>query len=107
MSQIITEVTAFNAERMLEIEQTTVVSGEVKPDGTLTLKTRAGVELDAGEVIGPQGDRGVQGIPGITTVPHGDNGAAARPVSAIVHWVGKAFPQNSIATDFWTKLNVT
>lgn len=50
-------VTGFTAERMLEIENSTVVDGEIVGDN-LILKRRDGGEIDAGVV------RGEQGIPG-------------------------------------------
>lgn len=50
-----TAVDIFKASRMLEIENTTVVSGLVDPNGHLLLSTRVGEEIDAGNVIGPQG----------------------------------------------------
>jgi microcystin-dependent protein len=50
-----TAVDIFKASRMLEIENTTVVSGLVDPSGHLLLSTRAGEEIDAGDVIGPIG----------------------------------------------------
>lgn len=52
-------VTSFTSERMLEIENTTVVDGEVNPgDGHLILITREGTQIDAGSVIGPVGPPG-------------------------------------------------
>lgn len=73
------KVTSFTAERSLQIEQTTVVDGEVV-GGELILKTRGGTDINAGSVIGPQGIPGPQG-PGpiigeirmtiLTTVPTG------------------------------------
>jgi Chaperone of endosialidase len=50
-------VTSFTAERMLEIENTTVVDGEVQGDN-LILVTREGTLIDAGSVRGPQGTPG-------------------------------------------------
>lgn len=69
-------VTAFTAERMLTIENTTVVDGDIVGDN-LILKTREGTSIDAGSVRGPQG---VQGPPGPTLPPgsvHMFAGAAA------------------------------
>jgi len=51
------EVTGFTAERMRTIENETVVDGEVRGDN-LILLTRAGVEIDAGNVRGPVGPQG-------------------------------------------------
>jgi microcystin-dependent protein len=53
-------VTGFTAARMLEIENTTVVDGNVVGNN-LILQTREGTTIDAGNVRGPQG---IQGIPG-------------------------------------------
>ena len=50
-------VTSFTAERMLEIENTTIVDGEVQGDN-LILLTREGTEIDAGSVRGPVGPVG-------------------------------------------------
>lgn len=46
-------VQVFTAERMLEIENTTVVSGSVNEDGDLILITRDGTEINAGYVQAP------------------------------------------------------
>jgi hypothetical protein len=56
-------VTAFTAERSKQIEDTTVVSGEVQGDN-LVLHQRNGTPINAGNVRGPKGDKGVQGDPG-------------------------------------------
>jgi hypothetical protein len=60
-------VTGFTAERMLVIENETVVDGEVRGDN-LFLMTREGVEIDAGNVRGPKGDTGATGAPGAGNV---------------------------------------
>lgn len=49
-------VTGFTAERMLEIENETVVSGLVDVNGDLLLYTREGTEINAGYVKGDPGD---------------------------------------------------
>lgn len=49
-------VTGFTAERMLEIENETVVSGLVDVNGDLLLYTREGTEINAGHVKGDPGD---------------------------------------------------
>ena len=53
-------VTGFTAERMLVIENKTVVDGEVT-NGNLILVTKDGTQIDAGSVIGPQGEVGPPG----------------------------------------------
>ena len=55
-------VTGFTAERMLNIENSTVVDGEVQGDN-LVLLTRDGTPIDAGNVRGPKGDTGAIGEP--------------------------------------------
>ena len=57
-------VTGFTAERMLTIENETVVDGEVR-DTNLFLIRRDGVEIDAGWVKGAPGGMGPQGPPGV------------------------------------------
>ena len=53
-------VTGFTAERMLQIEKTTVVDGDVVGDN-LILLTREGTQINAGNVRGPQGAVGPAG----------------------------------------------
>lgn len=63
-------VVVYDKERMQEIEDTTVTGGSVNGMGNLILVTRAGSQIDAGNVKGDQGDQGIQGnagIPGGTT----------------------------------------
>lgn len=55
-----TVVTGFTSARMLEIENTTIVDGEVV-DGDLILKQRDDTEINAGSVIGPTGPEGPPG----------------------------------------------
>jgi len=54
-------VTGFTSGRMKQIEDTTIVSGRVTATKELILTTRAGVEINAGDVEGPQGPIGDQG----------------------------------------------
>ena len=65
-------VTGFTADRMLIIENETVVDGDVVGNN-LILITRAGTQIDAGNVRGPQGIQGPQGNPGVdgATIPTG------------------------------------
>ena len=46
----------------------------------------------------PKGDTGV---PGMVRVNHGTDPNAARPVSALVYWVGTARPVNALSSDLW------
>lgn len=61
--------TSFTAARMLEIEETTVVTGLVDVNGDLLLTNRRGEEFNAGSVRGEQGPPGEDGSPG--TMPVG------------------------------------
>jgi hypothetical protein len=65
-------VTGYTKEKMDEINDTTVVDGDVVA-GNLILKTRDLTEINAGSVIGPQGIQGVQGPIG-NTGPQGPIG---------------------------------
>jgi microcystin-dependent protein len=53
-------VTGFTAEKMKTIENETVVDGEVRNDNLILIR-RDGVEIDAGDVRGPQGPPGPGG----------------------------------------------
>lgn len=55
-------VTGFTAARMLEIENSTVVDGDIVGDN-LILMTRDGTPIDAGVVKGDKGDIGLTGPP--------------------------------------------
>lgn len=61
-------VTGFTAERMLIIENETVIDGEVRADN-LILQRRDGIEIDAGNVRGPKGDQGTPGTNGTPGAP--------------------------------------
>lgn len=56
-------VRSLTAERMIEIEESSVVSGNVQGD-ILVLVTKGGAQITAGNVRGPQGDQGDQGETG-------------------------------------------
>ncbi|ADD80922.1 gp031 [Rhodococcus phage ReqiPepy6] len=56
-------VRSLTAERMIEIEQSAVVSGVVQGD-ILILVTKAGTNITAGNVRGPKGDKGNKGDTG-------------------------------------------
>lgn len=53
-------VTCFTAERSQQIEDNAIVSGSVV-DGDLILVRHNGVEINAGPVVGPEGDPGPAG----------------------------------------------
>lgn len=84
------EVTGFTADRMLEIENTTVVDGTVV-NGRLILLTREEEQIDAGNVLG------------ITMVSHGTDANVPRPdVPGVVYWIGPATPANARLYDHYT-----
>ena len=58
----ITKITGLTAQRMIEIEQASVVSGRVEGD-QLILTTKGGKPITAGNVRGPKGDQGPYGGP--------------------------------------------
>lgn len=58
----ITTITGLTAQRMIQIEQASVVSGRVEGDN-LILTTKGGQPITAGNVRGPQGDPGPYGGP--------------------------------------------
>lgn len=60
-------VTGFTAERMLEIEGSSVVDGEIV-DSNLILTKHDGTEINAGPVTGPEGPPGPAG-PAINAIP--------------------------------------
>lgn len=67
-------ITGFTAERMLQIENESVIGGVIVGDD-LVLTRRDGTPITAGDVRGPQGIQGIQGIPGTpgATGPKGLN----------------------------------
>lgn len=69
-------VTGYTAERMLEIENSTIVDGDIVGDN-LILKTRDDTEIDAGNVRGPLG-----------------NG----PIGTIIDYIGSVAPSASWLT---------
>ena len=72
-------VTGLTAERMLAIENASVVDGEVV-GSNLILTTHGGTPIDAGPVVGPVGPVGPQG-PGSGTIP-----------GEVRLWAGSALP---------------
>lgn len=65
-------VTGFTAERMQEIEDSTVVDGMVDINGHLILIKRDTSTIDAGLVQGEQGLPGTPGTPGAPGAPGAD-----------------------------------
>lgn len=76
-------VTGYNAARMKEIEDTTVVSGLVDVNGDLILSQRDGTPMNAGNVIGPPGEKGADGAEG-----------SGLPAGAILAWAASTIPVN-------------
>lgn len=76
------EVTGYTAERMKQIEDETIVAGEVVGD-ELILQTREGTLLNAGNVRGPQGPAGTNGTNGTNGAP---GPAGTVPISAAQIW---------------------
>lgn len=66
-------VKSFTSERMLEIEQTTIVNGDIVGDD-LILYTREGTPINTGRVTGDPGPKGDPGTPGAPGTP-GQDGA--------------------------------
>lgn len=57
-------VRSFTSERMLQIENETIVNGEINEAGDLLLFRRDGLSINAGPVSGPKGDPG-SGVTGV------------------------------------------
>jgi microcystin-dependent protein len=112
-------VRAFTAERMQQIEDTTVVGGLVDSTGHLLLTTRAGDSIDAGSTVGPVGPQGLQGVPGAAgapgvagapgaagpqgvpgvTGPPGADGSTGIPAGHIALWAADVAPPNWLLCD--------
>ena len=86
-------VTVLTAERMLEIEASSVVSGEVV-GADLILETRGGTPIDAGNVRGAE------------VIHHGSNANTVRPAAPLVYWIGEATPVNAKAWDLQLRENI-
>ena len=71
-------VTGFTAERMLQIENTTVVDGDVVGDNLILLQ-RDGTQINAGNVRGPQGIQGPPGTPGAVSAVNDQDGTVYAP----------------------------
>jgi hypothetical protein len=92
---------------MLEIEQGTVVSGEIVGND-LVLETRGGTTINAGHVRGPQGIQGIQGLPGEVT--QAELTAAISPIQADVSTLEDTVAAHAIqlsgTNGFGLKLNL-
>lgn len=86
-----TTVTGFTAERMLAMENATVIDGEIVGDD-LILKTKDNTEINAGNVRGPQGIEGPMGEVSTSAM----NAAIEAAVNA-AHGVG-AIDETQLAT---------
>ena len=54
--------TSFTSDRMLDIEQNSVVAGLVDLNGDLILEKKSGSTFNAGHVVGPEGPQGPSGL---------------------------------------------
>lgn len=88
-------VTAFTADRMLEIENTTVVGGLVDVNGDLLLQPRVGDPINAGHVRGADGIDGEDGAPGLQGPP----GETGIPAGTISLWAHETPPLNWLLCD--------
>lgn len=61
-------VTGLTAERMLAIEDASIIDGRVE-NGNLILIKHDGTEINAGPVLGPSGPVGPAGPPGLSAIP--------------------------------------
>lgn len=78
-------VTAYTAERMKDIEDASVVNGEIVGDH-LILQRFDGSEIDAGNVRGPTGS------PGVTEEELDDSLAKATPIAGTIDYMGETSP---------------
>lgn len=90
-------ITGFTAARMQDIEDGTVVDGDVVGDN-LILTKHDGSTINAGNVRGPQGIQGIQG-------PQGTPGTAlsAWPVGSIFMAVVSTNPATLLGGGTWTR----
>jgi len=118
----VASVNVFTAERMQEIEDTTIVGGLVDVDGNLLLQPRVGDPVDAGYVRGPAGrilSASAVGLPtgatptvtlggtstdrtmelGLPTGPQGVAGDSAMPAGTIALWHGDTAPTDWLLCD--------
>lgn len=79
-------VTGLTADRMKEIEDASVVDGEIV-GGHLILEKHDGNKIDAGSVLGPPGPQGPQGLVGIP--------------GEIKLWPGNTLPASTYGTWVW------
>lgn len=78
--------TSFTSDRMLDIEQNSVIAGLVDVNGNLILEKKSGATLNAGKVKGDKGDQGVDGETGI-------------PAGSILAWSDSSIPNNWLLCD--------
>jgi microcystin-dependent protein len=83
-------ITGLTAERMLEIEASSVIAGVVIENGHLILTKHDGSQIDAGSVIGPVGPVGPPGPPSTPSIPGEVKmwpGSVLPDLAAYGHWV--------------------
>lgn len=95
-------VTGFTADRMLSIENSCVVEGEVVGDN-LVLKTRGGEDIPAGNVRGPKGDKGDVGE--ISESQLNSALSSLVPAGVILDYVGESAPDTWLAINGQTITN--
>lgn len=97
-------VTGYTAAKMQEINDTTIIDGDVIGDN-LILHPRNAPDIDAGNVRGPQGDKGDTGIQGIQGVQgiqgqKGDTGDIGELVAHSETTVGTSGTTEAIVASF-------
>lgn len=83
-------ITGLTAERMLEIEASSVIAGIVIENGHLMLTKHDGSQIDAGSVVGPVGPVGPEGPPSNPSIPGEIKmwpGSVLPDLAAYGHWV--------------------
>lgn len=91
-------VTGFTAERMLVIENASVVDGNVVGDN-LILVRHDGSTIDAGSVRGPTGS------PGLTLAEYDAAVAINSPIGSILDYIGVIAPTNWLKMEGQTVVN--
>lgn len=89
-------ITGYTAERMKEIEDASIIDGEVNGAGNLILTRYDGTDIDAGSVIGPEGP---VSSPEVEEAPLGTIGYIRRNG----FWVPSLVREVFTASGTWTK----
>lgn len=94
-----TEVTVFTADRMLAIENATVIDGQII-DGFLILTTRGGTEINAGQALGGPGIP-----PSASEVAYWQDQAALLDPDAYEYVQGASFTRTVPSGETWYMVN--